>query len=101
MEPFQAQGAAQAVEDAYVLGECVAAAREDLEAAFARYEQIRMSRAEELQAAARGNGNELFLPDGPEQQLRDAAYASLPETQPWGTRQRIWEHDVGDALLTP
>jgi len=101
MEPFQAQGAAQAVEDAYVLGECVAAAGDDLEAAFARYEQIRMSRAEELQAAARGNGNELFLPDGPEQQLRDAAYASLPETQPWGTRQRIWEHDVGDALLTP
>ena len=98
MEPFQAQGAAQAVEDAFVLGACIEAAGEDVEAAFVRYEQIRMARAFELQTTARGAGNELFLPDGPDQVARDRAYTDLGVTQPWGTRQRIWEYDVRDAL---
>jgi salicylate hydroxylase len=101
MEPFQAQGAAQAVEDSFVLGACVTAAAGDVEEAFARYERARMSRAAELQVAARGTGGELFLPDGPEQVARDAAYARLPETQPWGTRQRIWEYDLRDAFARP
>ena len=71
MEPFQAQGAAQSVEDAYVLAECVHAAGDDVEAALARYEQIRMARAAELQRTSRGAGDELYLPDGPEQRARD------------------------------
>jgi salicylate hydroxylase len=98
MEPFQAQGAAQAVEDAFVLGACVAAAGDDLVGAFARYEQIRMDRALELQNGSRDAGSELYLPDGPAQVARDAALARLPESQPWGTRQRIWEYDVRDAI---
>jgi salicylate hydroxylase len=98
MEPFQAQGAAQAVEDAFVLAECVAAADGDLPAALTRYEVIRMSRAADLQTSSRGTGGEFYLPDGPEQKARDAALARLPETQPFGTRQRIWEYDVRDAL---
>lgn len=98
MEPFQAQGAAQAVEDAFVLGACVARADGDVAAAFARYESIRMSRAEALQDASRDMGASLYLPDGPEQAARDAAYRRLSETRPWGIRQTIWEHDVRDAL---
>ena len=98
MEPFQAQGAAQAVEDAFVLGACVARADGDVVAAFARYESIRMSRAEALQDASRDMGASLYLPDGPEQAARDAAYRRLSETRPWGIRQTIWEHDVRDAL---
>jgi 2-polyprenyl-6-methoxyphenol hydroxylase-like FAD-dependent oxidoreductase len=97
MEPFQAQGAAQAVEDAYVLAACVAADA-DLPSALTRYETIRMSRAADLQASSRGVGGEFYLPDGPEQAERDAALARLTETQPFGTRQRIWEYDVRDAL---
>ncbi len=97
MEPFQAQGAAQAVEDAFVLAECVAA-DDDVVAAFRRYEQIRMARAEELQESSSTAANVFYLPDGPEQRARDARYATLLDEQPFGTRQPIWEYDVRDAL---
>lgn len=98
MEPFQAQGAAQAVEDAYVLGRCVADAGGDVEAAFGRYERIRTGRASELQAQARDAGEDFFLPDGPAQEERDERFRRLAETQPYGTRQLVWEHDVRAAL---
>jgi salicylate hydroxylase len=98
MEPFHAQGAAQAVEDAYVLAECVAAADGDLPAALTRYETLRMAHAADLQSSSRGAGGEFYLPDGPDQQARDAALARLPETDRFGTRQRFWEYDVRDAL---
>ena len=97
MEPFQAQGAAQAVEDAFVLGACVAAAA-DVAEGFRRYETARMDRAKELQAQARGAGSEFFLEDGPAQRARDDQFRRLRETQPFGTRQRVWEHDVREAL---
>lgn len=99
MEPFQAQGAAQAVEDAYVLAACLADARDDPVAALARYEAIRRERAEELQASSHQAANVFYLPDGGEQRVRDASYRTLPETQPYGPRQRIWEYDVRDALV--
>jgi 2-polyprenyl-6-methoxyphenol hydroxylase-like FAD-dependent oxidoreductase len=101
MEPFQAQGAAQAVEDAYVLGACVASAGDDVESAFRRYERIRMDRAAELQTQARDAGFEFFLEDGPEQRERDERFRALAETQPFGTRQRVWEYDVRTALPAP
>jgi len=97
MEPFQAQGAAQAVEDAYVLAECLAA-DPDAPQAFRRYEQIRMSRAEELQESSAAAANIFYLPDGDEQRLRDARYATILEKLPYGTRQPIWEYDVREAL---
>jgi salicylate hydroxylase len=98
MEPFQAQGAAQAVEDAFVLGACVAACAGDVEAAFRRYERIRMARAAELQDQARDAGFEFFLEDGPAQRERDERFRRLPETLPFGTRQRVWEYDVRAAV---
>jgi len=98
MEPFQAQGAAQAVEDAYALGACVAGCAGDLEGAFARYERIRMDRAVELQTQARDAGFEFFLEDGPAQRERDERFRLLPEAQPFGTRQRVWEYDVRTAF---
>jgi len=98
MEPFQAQGAAQAVEDAYVLAACLARDAEDPISALAEYEAIRMARAEELQASSRDAASSFYLPDGAQQRARDARYATLNETLPWGPRQRIWEYDVRDAL---
>jgi salicylate hydroxylase len=100
MEPFQAQGAAQAVEDAFVLGECLAA-DDDVVGAFRRYEQIRMRRAEELQESSAAAANTFYLPDGEQQRRRDARYATLLEELPFGTRQPIWEYDVRDALTNP
>lgn len=99
MEPFQAQGAAQAIEDAFVLAECLAADG-DVVGALRRYEQIRMSRAEELQDSSATAANVFYLPDGEEQRQRDARYATLLEDLPFGTRQPIWEYDVRDALVS-
>lgn len=98
MEPFQAQGAAQAVEDAYVLAACLADGGRDPVAALRRYERIRMARAEDLQTSSSTAASIFYLPDGAEQQARDEAYRTLRERLPWGTRQPIWEYDVRDAL---
>jgi salicylate hydroxylase len=98
MEPFQAQGAAQAVEDAYVLAECLADQPDDAFGALRRYEVIRMNRAVGLQTSSHAAAESFYLPDGEEQRERDAAYATLLDTLPFGTRQPIWEHDVRDAL---
>lgn len=97
MEPFQAQGAAQAVEDAYVLAACLDGADDPL-AGLSRYETLRRERAQELQSSSAAAAGVFYLPDGEQQRARDAAYLKLPEKQPYGPRQRIWEYDVRDAL---
>jgi salicylate hydroxylase len=99
MEPFQAQGAAQAIEDAYVLAECLdGVAPDGVPAALERYERVRTSRASELQASSSNAASNFYLDDGEEQRARDEGYRTLHETHPWGFRQAIWEHDVRDAL---
>jgi salicylate hydroxylase len=99
MEPFQAQGAAQAIEDAYVLGECLdGVAPDGVTAAFERYELVRTSRAGDLQASSSAAASNFYLDDGEEQRARDEGYRSLHDTHPWGFRQGIWEYDVRDAL---
>jgi hypothetical protein len=57
-----------------------------------------MERAGELQSSSHAAAESFYLPDGDAQQARDAAYATLRETLPWGTRQPIWEYDVRNAL---
>jgi 2-polyprenyl-6-methoxyphenol hydroxylase-like FAD-dependent oxidoreductase len=96
MEPFQAQGAAQAVEDAYVLADCLSAGHPV--DALRRYETLRLTRAGELQSSSHAAAESFYLPDGAEQRARDESYLTLRETLPWGTRQRIWEYDVRGAL---
>jgi salicylate hydroxylase len=99
MEPFQAQGAAQAVEDAYVLAACLGGAGDDaVPGALRRYEQVRMARATELQESASAAADAFYLPDGERQRARDAAYAKLAETRPWGPREPLWDYDVRAAL---
>ena len=99
MEPFQAQGAAQAVEDAYVLAACLdGVGREGVGVALERYERVRTSRAGELQASSSAAARNFYLDDGEEQRERDASLRRLHEAHPWGFRQAIWEHDVRDAL---
>lgn len=99
MEPFQAQGAAQAIEDAYVLAECLAGVEPDgVTRAFERYERVRTSRAGDLQASSSTAASNFYLDDGDEQRARDEGYRTLHEAHPWGFRQAIWEYDVRDAL---
>jgi salicylate hydroxylase len=76
MLPFQAQGAAQALEDAAVLGDELAGAEpDDVSAALTRFVQRRRPRAQRVLEASRGNGDLFHFPDGPQQQARDAQLA--------------------------
>jgi salicylate hydroxylase len=76
MLPFFAQGAAQAIEDAVVLAECLQGAdRDSVWQALLQYETIRRPRASEVQRMSRGREVRNHLPDGPEQQARDAQFA--------------------------
>ena len=77
MLPFFAQGAAQAIEDAVVLADCLRNADSDSAAgALLRYEAIRRPRATQVQEMSRGREVQNHLPDGPEQEQRDARFAN-------------------------
>jgi salicylate hydroxylase len=99
MQPFAAQGAAQAIEDAIVLAACVEGVDSSgVAGALQRYEQLRTERAADVQESSRTAALSYYLPDGDEQRERDALYATLHDKQPWGHRQALWEHDVRDDL---
>jgi salicylate hydroxylase len=86
MYPFMAQGAAQAIEDGATLTTLLAAGGEPAEV-LRRYEQIRLPRVTRLQQMSRANKIRYHLPDGPEQEARDAALVAsrerAPETMRW------------------
>jgi len=76
MLPFMAQGAAQAIEDGATLAACLIQIGPDgIPAALARYEALRLPRATRVQEMSRANKTRYHLPDGPEQQARDASLA--------------------------
>ena len=76
MLPFFAQGAAQAVEDAVALASCLRDAdRATIPAALARYDALRRPRASRVQLMSRGRELRNHLPDGPQQEQRDAELA--------------------------
>ncbi|KAJ4183855.1 hypothetical protein NW755_009394 [Fusarium falciforme] len=79
MVPFLAQGAAQAIEDGACLAECLARAKDpsDIPALMRAYEAIRKPRAERVQQATRDSSRVWHLHDGPEQEARDLAFASM------------------------
>jgi len=88
MYPFMGQGAAQAIEDGACLAACLAAANGgDVAAALLRYEQLRLPRVTRLQQMSRANKIRFHMPDGPEQQTRDAEWAKggdrRPDTLAW------------------
>jgi salicylate hydroxylase len=72
MFPFYAQGAAQAIEDAATLALCLAAHRDAPELAFDVYQRVRIPRAGRIQELSHSRKDINHLPDGPEQQRRDA-----------------------------
>jgi len=76
MLPFLAQGAAQAIEDAAALGESLRSANQtSIGAALMLYEATRRPRANSILLGSRGREIRNHLPDGPEQQQRDAELA--------------------------
>jgi len=77
MLPYLAQGAATAIEDAAVLGDCLARAPDDSESALRAYEKSRRGRTARIQRAARRNGTVYHL-GGAAAWLRALALLAMP-----------------------
>ncbi|MGH3389088.1 MAG: FAD-dependent monooxygenase [Actinomadura sp.] len=95
MFPFFAQGAAQAIEDAAVLATCLAADAGEPERALRRYESLRIGRTTRLQEVSHARSHINHLPDGPEQQARDAA---LADSDPLVANGWIYGHDAESTV---
>jgi salicylate hydroxylase len=89
MLPHQGQGANQAVEDAVVLADELAAVPADPSAAIDRYVRRRRVRTRNVQRWSRVAGHLVHVPDGPEVARRDAALARVPDEVAW-----MHGHDV-------
>ncbi|MCX4703755.1 FAD-dependent monooxygenase [Streptomyces sp. NBC_01373] len=94
MFPFFAQGAAQSIEDAAVLARCLAGSLDDPEQALKQYESARIERTTRLQQVSHARRDVNHLPDGPEQQARDAALAG---SDPLVSNGWIYGHDAEEV----
>jgi salicylate hydroxylase len=104
MLPFMAQGAAMAIEDGATLAACLAGGGADVAAALRRYEELRIPRASRLQALSTTNKARFHLPDGPEQEARDAEMAAGATDWSFKAVAWIYEHDAaaaGEPALIP
>lgn len=89
MLPYQAQGAAQAIEDAVAIGHALRGVQADgISDALRGYQAARHGRATEIQAGSRVNGPQFHLADGPEQEARDRALGSGQGE--FETLDRLW-----------
>jgi salicylate hydroxylase len=99
MLPFLAQGAAMAIEDAWVLAGCLAAERHDPAAALARYTVLRQPRTARVQAEARQQAT-LFHLAGPAALARNLVLGFGSRVLPGVAMARydwLYGHDVTQA----
>jgi 2-polyprenyl-6-methoxyphenol hydroxylase-like FAD-dependent oxidoreductase len=94
MFPFYAQGAAQAIEDAATLAICLATERDNPEQALKHYESVRIQRNTRIQQLSHTRVQSNHLPDGPQQQARDA---DLSEADPLVRNGWIYGYDAEAA----
>lgn len=95
MVPFQAQGAAQAIMDAAVLGDCLTdAAPDEVPDALDRYVRRRVPAATAVQASSARAGHDYHLPDGPEAEARNARMVALRAENRFGPHSAAWPVDV-------
>ncbi|MCH6170887.1 FAD-dependent monooxygenase [Pseudonocardia alaniniphila] len=95
MFPFFAQGAAQAIEDAAVLAACLAGDRADPARGLHRYEELRRPRTSRLQEVSHARSFVNHLPDGPEQEVRDASFR---DADPLVANSWIYKYDPDAAI---
>jgi salicylate hydroxylase len=97
MVPFQAQGAAQAILDAAVLGDVLTGATPaDVPDALDRYARRRQSTATSVQAGSARQGEAFHLPDGPEALARNARMAAHARDNMFPPFATAWAADVLD-----
>lgn len=100
MLPFMAQGAAQAIEDGATLAACLSKVdAHHVPDALRRYEALRLPRASRIQALSATNKTRFHLPDGSEQEERDAELAR--GTTDWSRSAWLYGHDASDLDLAP
>ncbi|MFI8192409.1 FAD-dependent monooxygenase [Streptomyces sp. NPDC085946] len=98
MVPFQAQGAAQAIVDAAVLGDALAgAAPAEVPEALDRYVRRRRATATSVQAGSVRAGEDYHLPDGPEARARDARMAAYAAAHGFSPQASAWGADAVDG----
>jgi 2-polyprenyl-6-methoxyphenol hydroxylase-like FAD-dependent oxidoreductase len=95
MYPFMAQGAAQAIEDGAALAACLAGGGDPV-VTLRRYERLRLPRVSRLQEMSRANKTRFHLPDGPEQEQRDAEWRRAADRSPEALRW-LYEFDASDV----
>ncbi|UUU28968.1 FAD-dependent monooxygenase [Streptomyces sp. CA-210063] len=97
MVPFQAQGAAQALVDATVLGDTLTGATPaDVPDALDRYVRRRLATATKVQASSARAGEDYHLPDGPEARARNARLAAQAARNEFGPHAAAWAVDALD-----
>lgn len=95
MVPFLAQGAAQAIMDAAVLGDVLTGATPaEVPDALDRYARRRLSTATSVQAGSTRQGEVNHLPDGPEARARNARMAAHAEENRFPPFATAWTVDV-------
>lgn len=82
MLPFLSQGAAMAIEDAYVLAEAIEKLPNNLDSALKQYEQERIPRTRRVQLEARERGETYHVSSREELEERDRAYREQQERNP-------------------
>lgn len=97
MLPMAAQGAAQAIEDGAALAALLEAMPGDVPGALARYEAVRKPRATRLQELSAVNRTRFHMPDGPEQQKRDALMVSSGDRS-FAALSWLYDHDAAMAI---
>jgi salicylate hydroxylase len=101
MMPFYAQGAAQSIEDAYVLAGCLAATPDEPIAALDRYVKLRQPRTAWMQGLARREEQLYQMNDASEIAARNARMRAnrIPETAIFPPEQeRLYGYDA-EAVL--
>ncbi|MEV5531408.1 FAD-dependent monooxygenase [Streptomyces prunicolor] len=96
MVPFAAQGAAQAIMDAAVLGDALAdTPPAGVPDALDRYVDRRLSTATRAQAGSARAGEDFHLPDGPEARARNARMVAYAAQNEFGPFSSAWATDAG------
>jgi salicylate hydroxylase len=101
MMPFYAQGAAQSIEDAYVLAGCIAAGQEAPVEALARYVRLRQPRTAWMQGLARQEEELYQTNDAAAIQARNDRMRAnrVPETATFPPEQeRLYGYDAEKVL---
>jgi salicylate hydroxylase len=101
MMPFYAQGAAQSIEDAYVLAGCLAASPDEPVAALERYVKLRQPRTAWMQGLARREEELYQTSDASEIAARNARMRAnrIPESATFPPEQeRLYGYDA-EAIL--